>query len=133
MMVAALLALAAAAPTPRDTAERLYRAFNAHDVTAMAALYHDDARLISPDFCAPRGRADVERTYQALFAAFPDLHDDVEDMLVDGDHVVVRFTSHATFDGKAVTIAIANFLTIRDGRIVEDRDIFDAGGRPCTP
>jgi ketosteroid isomerase-like protein len=133
MMVAALFALAAAVPTPRDTAERLYQAFNKHDVTAMAALYHDDARLISPDFCAPRGRADVERTYQTLFAAFPDLHDDVEEMLVDGDHVVVRFTSRATLDGRPFMIAIANFLTFRDGRIVEDRDIFDVGGRPCTP
>lgn len=124
---------------PQTTANRpaeaiildMFSAFNHHDPAAMEQMYAADARLTSSDFCHPRGRSDVKRTYAALFTAFPDIHDDVKDMVSQGDRVAVRFV--ATSKSGGLSLTIHTFLRVRDGRIVEDDSIFDTAGRPCEP
>jgi len=37
--------------------------------------------------CTPRSKADNERTYRALFAAFPDIGDDVDSLIFNVDRV----------------------------------------------
>lgn len=130
----AVAALAASAPAPPHTdaaatTMAMFAAFNRHDAAAMAALYAADARLTSPDYCAPRGKADVERSYAALFAAFPDVEDVIEMMVVEDDKVAVRFT--ATSKATGLRLPIAAFLKVRDGLIVSDDSYFDAGGKAC--
>lgn len=129
MPIPLLLALAAASPA--DTVAAMFAAFNRHDPAAMARLYAPDARLTSSDFCAARGQRDIERTYTALFDAFPDLHDTVDMMIVQHDRVAVRFTAASPTTGFKLTIV--TMLRVRDGLIVEDDSVFDAGGRPCSP
>jgi predicted ester cyclase len=73
----------------------------------------------------------VRRTYEALFKAYPDIRDDVLSIVSRGDRVAVRFTATSKLGGMSMTIH--TFLRVRDGRIVEDDSIFDAGGRPCEP
>ncbi|WP_457312303.1 nuclear transport factor 2 family protein [Sphingomonas sp. UYAg733] len=107
----------------------MFAAFNRHDAAAMAALYADDARLSSSDFCAPRGQRDVVRTYTALFAAFPDIEDRVDDLVVQGDRVAVRFTAVSVASG--FRMPIATFLKVRNGKIIADDSYFDAGSKPC--
>ena len=131
MMLHLMIAAAAAAASPagpRATAERFFAAFDAHDVAAIARLYPPDAVLTSSDFCGPRTGADVSRTYEALFKAFPDIKDQVEQMVAEGDSVAIRFT--ATSGG--FKLPIIAMLRVRDGMIVEDRTVFDNGGRPCA-
>jgi ketosteroid isomerase-like protein len=118
-----------AAPSPREIANRFFVAFNTHDTKAMARLYAADAVLASPDFCAPRGAADVERTYRALFTALPDLRDDVEQVIQDGEMVAVRFTARAST--RHFRLPIASIMRVRNGLIVEDRSYFDTKGRRC--
>lgn len=130
-MLTAFLLAAAAPATPVQTVSAMFAAFNRHDPAAMARLYAPEARLTSPDFCAPRGLQDVRRTYQALFDAFPDLTDTVETMVSEGDRVAVRFTASSTSTG--FRLPIMTFLTVRGGLIVEDNSLFDNGGRPCGP
>jgi uncharacterized protein (TIGR02246 family) len=135
MILALLLVMAgdqpAAEATPREVVAAMFDAFNRHDADAMAQLYAADARLTSSDFCRPRGRADVRRTYQALFAEFPDIRDDVERIIAEGDMVAVRFT--ATSRKGALALPIQTMLRVRGGLIVNDDTLFDAGGRPCQP
>jgi ketosteroid isomerase-like protein len=136
-MLAALMGTSPAAlpaePSARAVVEAMFAAFNRHDARAMATLYAADARLTSSDFCAPRvGQANVERTYQALFDEFPDITDHVDLYIVEGNHVAVRFISRSTLTGKAFTLPIVTFLTVRGGLIQSDDSTFDNRGRSCV-
>ena len=120
-----------ASRAPEAVVRAMFDAFNRHDAQTMQRLYSSDARLTSSDFCAPRGKADIRRTYDALFSAFPDIHDTVEILVSEGDRVAVRFT--ATSQRGNLKLPIHTFLRVRNGLIAEDDSVFDAGGRPCTP
>lgn len=133
-LMALTAAAAAMAPpgSPRSVVEAMFGAFNRNDVAALETFYADDARLTSPEFCAPRtGREGVRRTYSALFKSFPGIKDEVKEMVVEGDRVAVWFTSHSTTPDKEFTLPIMTFLTVRDGLIRTDDTIYDAGGQPC--
>lgn len=121
----------APAHTPAQTVDALFATFNAHDVDALEALYAPDAALTSPDFCAPRSRDDIRRTYGGLFEAMPDIRDDVESVVIQGDRGAVHFRSRSEAAG--LDLEIMTFFRFEDGLIVEDHTVFDAGGRPCEP
>lgn len=55
------------------------------------------ARAGAPDL--PRGVAGVRQLQGQVFAIWPDNHWTIEDMIAEGDEVVVRMTSHATHQG----------------------------------
>lgn len=131
LSLALLLAAATPPPTPRAVVTALFEAFNRHDAEAIARLYAPDARLTSPDFCTARGRDDVARTYGTLFAAYPDIQDRIEVLVVDGNRVAVRFL--ATSRSGGLTMSIQAVIRVRDGLIVEDNSVFDTGGEPCQP
>jgi limonene-1,2-epoxide hydrolase len=132
LMAIAMAGPVAAEPTPREVVSAMFDAFHRHEVEAMARLYVDDARLTSPGFCTPRaGRAEVIRTYRELFTTFPGLRDDLQDIVVDGDRVAVRFI--ARNDAPAVELPITAFFVIRHGRVITDDSTFDRRGRPCAP
>lgn len=130
MMIALLLGAAAVAD-PRSATNAFFAAFNRRDFAAMEALYAPNARLTSSDFCAPRGKADIRRTYQVLLEGHPDVRDEVDTIVAEGDRVAVRF--HARSDGgrRELDLSIMTFLKFENGLIVEDDTIFDTGGRPC--
>lgn len=132
MLILAMLLAAAtppASPAPRSVVKAMFEAFNRHDAAAIARLYAPDARLASSDFCAARGRDDVARTYAALFAAYPDIRDRIEVMIVEGDRIAVRFV--ATSRSGGLTMPVQAMIRLRDGLIVEDDSVFDNGGQPC--
>ncbi len=131
MLLVAAATSAEPVPTPRAVVTAMFAAFDRHDAEAIAKLYAPDARLTSSDFCAVRGRGDVARTYAALFAAYPDIRDRIEVMIVEGDRVAVRFV--ATSRSGALAMPVQAMIRVRDGRIVEDDAIFDTGGEPCQP
>ena len=93
-------------------------------------MYAPNARLASPDFCKPRTGADVTRTYEAIFRAFPDIRDDVHTIIIDGDRAAVRFVSSSRVAG-GMRLKLMTFFRFGDGRIIEDDTIFDTGGRAC--
>ena len=129
----ALLAVASSTtcPAPEVVVRQMFEAFNRHDASTMEKLYAPEAHLSSSDFCKPRGRMDIQRTYGALFKAFPDVRDEIEALVAQGDTVAVRFTALSRA-GK-LELTIHTFLRIRNGLIVSDDSVFDAAGRPCEP
>jgi len=50
-------------------------------------------------------RESVKQVLTVLFTAFPDLHMTVEDLIAEGDKVVIRFTSMGTHKGDLMGIA----------------------------
>jgi steroid delta-isomerase-like uncharacterized protein len=74
------------------------------------------------------GPEDARKSIAALRAAFPDIHFDLEDVLAEGDKVVIRWTCTGTHrgefrgiapTGKRVSFPGMNIYRLRDGKIVE--------------
>jgi steroid delta-isomerase-like uncharacterized protein len=75
-----------------------------------------------------RGVEDARKSVAAFRAAFPDIHFTNDDVLVDGDKVVARWTGTGTHrgvfrgiapTGKQVKFIGINIYRLRDGKIVE--------------
>ena len=59
-----------------------------------------------------------------LSAALPDRRFDIEDLVADGDAVVIRFTSELRDgNGKTISLRGLTFYRLADGKIVEDDPI----------
>ncbi len=124
--------LAAQRATPREVVEAVFEAFNRHDAAGMAAHYAPDAVLTSSDRCRPLTGADaLERIHAELFAAVPDIQDEVIEIVAEGDRVAVQFVSRSHAPGAEFELTIADFFEVRNGLIVRDNTIFDNGGAPC--
>ena len=98
----------------------------------MAAHYSADATLTSSDLCRPQRGADaLERIHRGLFELAPDVHDDLIDIIVQGDNVAVRFVSSGHIRREAFELEIGDFFRVENGLIVQDNTIFNTNGRPC--
>jgi ketosteroid isomerase-like protein len=129
--ILAMTAALSIATNPRALIDQLFQAFNRHDVPALVALYAPDARLMSSDFCKLRSGADVARTYEEIFRAFPDIRDDVISVVIDGDQASVRFVASSRSPGNRFHFELMTFFRFSAGRIIEDDTVFDAMGQPC--
>ncbi len=105
---------------------------------------HAIDELIDPgivDYAAPpgfpTGREGAKRFSAMLSSAFPDLHLTIEDMIAEGDKVVVRGTWNGTHEGafmgipatgRRVTVSQIDVSRVADGRMVEHWGQFDALG-----
>ena len=113
--------------------EAKFAAVNRHSIDDIEKLYAPFASITAPNFCAPRhGREDVRRIYQDLFTTFPDIHAEIQEYLVQGDRVAVRYLVRVGPAGKGFVVPIFNLFTVRDGLITTDDGMFDNGGRKCT-
>jgi len=124
--------VAAAAPVaPRAVVEATLAAINRHDATALASYYADDAVIIASDSCAPSKGPEAVRTgHEALIKAMPDLSVEATDWVVEGEHVAILFTARSKALGPTGATTLADFFTVRNGKIVRDVTIFNPG-QPC--
>jgi ketosteroid isomerase-like protein len=135
-LLAALAGCASLAPqsAAKAVVEAKFAAVNRHSIDDIEKLYAPFASITAPNFCAPRhGRADVRRIYQDLFTAFPDIHAEIQEYLVQGDRVAVRYLVRLNSGGNGFVVPIVNLFTVRDGLITTDDGLFDNGGRKCAP
>ena len=119
---------------------RYYEACNRGKEAGMAAI----EELYAPDFVyhgtgvfPDMDPAAMKQLTPAFFTAFPDSHFTVEDLIAEGDTVVVRFTMRATHQGefmgipptgKVVTMTGIYIARIAGGKYVEDSGIEDQLG-----
>ena len=84
------------------------------------------------------GRADLKARVQALQSAFDPLRFTVEDVIAEGDKVVVRWKNAGTHSGsfmgipatnKTFSVAGIDVHTVRDGRIAEHWHVVDQLGQ----
>ena len=75
-----------------------------------------------------RGPAGVMQLHDALMPAFPDMKLDLEDLVAEGEKVLVRLVIRATHTGpfgemaatgKSIHVAVLDLFQIRDGVLIE--------------
>jgi steroid delta-isomerase-like uncharacterized protein len=84
-----------------------------------------------------RGKAAFANAYEAFFQAFPDARLTLQDVLIDGDRVILvgrlSGTDRGGFmgltpSGRSFDIPIASLYELKDGLIVHERRIYDFTG-----
>ena len=84
------------------------------------------------------GLQGVERLADALLPAIPDMRLDIEDVVAEGEKVLVRLTIHGTHrgellgiapTGRTLQVAVLDLFHIRGGRLVEHWALLDNLGR----
>ena len=85
----------------------------------------------------PTGREGAKQFFAIVRSAFPDLHHTIEDMIAEGDKVVMRSTWSGTHQGefmgipatgRRVRVSAIDISRVADGRIVEHWEQSDALG-----
>ena len=114
--------------------EEVFNKQNLAAIDEFIAPSHVDHTL--PPFlpATPEG---TKRAIGMYLKAFPDLHVTVEDMIAEGDKVVVRMTIRGTQQGafgsipptgKQVTVSTIDIIRIEGGKIAEEWGIDDMLG-----
>jgi len=108
--------------------------FNKRDVKVVDDLFVEDFIVNGRKI----GREGLKQNMNRHFAAFPDLHVMIAEIIAEGDKVVIWYTVEGTqkgeFDGvpptgKKVTWFGADLFRVADGKIVEARFVDDSLGR----
>jgi uncharacterized protein len=77
-----------------------------------------------------RSKAEVERYFKGLLGDWQMIHYTTDDFIVDGDRIAVRgstaWTNRKT--GRTVDTRKADFVTFKDGKIVEFEEFYDTAG-----
>ena len=122
--------------SPTAVAQAIMDAVNAHDVDTLVTHYADVIDERMPDRTI-RSRAELGEFMKELFAGVPDLRFEVHNMAEDGENVLISWTitgtHRGTFNGIKATggrLQIPGFemMTIRDGKLVANRVVFDRMG-----
>lgn len=102
------------------------------DFVASDAEHHDPTLSERPT-----GPAARKQSIQVYHSAFPDVHISIEEMVAENDTVATRWTGRGTHDGELMGIAPTgteveisgmSINRVRDGRIVETWEVYDALG-----
>ena len=120
-----------------DTKEKLqqiYAAINANTLDDLDSLIAVDLVDHSPGPGATPGLAGTKQTLSMFHAVFADLRITTDDMIADGDMVVVRMTMQGTNTGEfmglpptgqQVTMSGIEMFRLVDGKVVERWAEFD--------
>ena len=92
--------------------------------------------ILSADFGSPRGnRQEFKQLTAYIHTAFPDFHRAIDELIGEGDKVVVRWTNRGTHTGgeylglpatgKQLEGPGVSIFRIVDGKIVEQWGVFD--------
>lgn len=109
----------------------------ARDAEALAATHAIDGTVISPTGGLLSGRSEIERVYRVWLKAFPDVVWQPQEVVVDGDRVVVLAKLVGTHAGeffglpaagRHVEVEVAMVMTVADGLIATERRIYDFTG-----
>jgi steroid delta-isomerase-like uncharacterized protein len=119
--------------------QRHKQALNRHDVASLMAFYAEHAVVTSPMFHTVQGSQAIEEAFRTLFTMWPDYQIEVNDALfIAEDNRAAEFgTVRATHSaelfglpptGEQIEYEFVRLYTLRDGRIAEERRIYDLVG-----
>ncbi len=106
-----------------------------HDVAVAQELIAEDFVDGSPFPGLSPDKTGTLTLHAMLFAAFPDLRAEIHEQVEEGDKVATRKKFLGTHNGEFMGIAptgspvafnVIDIITVRDGKIVEHRNVFDA-------
>jgi predicted ester cyclase len=116
---------------------RMYAALDANDLSAVPELFDPAWRNYDPAMPPLAGHDGARQLITILKSAFPDLRTTVDQVLVEGDLVAARLTHAATHlgpflgippTGRQATVTATGIFRVQDGRLAENRVVFDALG-----
>jgi uncharacterized protein (TIGR02246 family) len=117
--------------------KRRQEAWAARDPAALAATHAENGTVASPTGGVLEGRAEIERIYRLWMSAFTDIVLQLDDILIDGDRVVLIALLSGTHtgeffglspSGRRVEVQVALVLKVADGLVVSERRIYDFTG-----
>ena len=153
VLAASLAALAACAktapPAPNTAADETavravniawFKAYNAGDGAAVAALYTEDAVLSAPGAPAARGIASIREFYVKDAAAFAtaglaNVDGPTSDIGVSGD-LAWQWGTYKVTDKSGATVEVGKYLTVfqrKDGKWMIIRDTWNSDAAPAAP
>ena len=109
----------------------------ARDPKALAATHALDGTVNSPTGGLLKGRDEIERIYRVWLTAFPDVVWQPQDVIIDGDRVVVLAKMVGTHAGeffglppagRHFEMEVALVMTVADGLIATERRVYDFTG-----
>jgi ketosteroid isomerase-like protein len=114
-----------------EIVRRLYEAAGRRDIATVYSLYDPaiewDASRTERGTMAGRvvrGHADLQKWLREWYAAWENIHDDLEELIDAGEYEVISvMTQHGRGRGSGVQVAdrLATVWTIREGRIIRAR------------
>lgn len=116
---------------------RLVDGLNQKDVAVLDEVCTSDFVFHDPANPQVRSLEDFKQWMTGFFAAFPDLHFSIEDILAEGDVVAYRYTLRATHSGswrgaaptgKPITVTAIAISHFREGKSAESWQNTDALG-----
>jgi steroid delta-isomerase-like uncharacterized protein len=121
----------------KDLARRFLQAWSAGGQGLVDELAHPDLVVSYPHWGEPvRGREAFKALLTQTFAFFPDMRIEAEELLAEGDRVVVRWTYTATHQnhelfgvqpsGKPVRVAGFTMYKISNGKVIEESGLVDS-------
>jgi len=102
----------------------------AFELYALDYIYHGPAGEL-------RGRDGIRGLWEVFLAGFPDLHSTVQDIISEGNKVVLRWTIEGTHTGeflgvapsnKEITLNIIEIFRVENGQLIEAWDQWDRLG-----
>lgn len=111
--------------------------FNKRNVAAIGDFFAPDHIDHTLPAGFPTGPEGTRQAISITLAGFPDLRVTIEDMIAEGDKVVIRFTTHGTQQGtfggipptgKQVAVSTIEITRVADGKIAEDWGLDDRLG-----
>jgi aspartyl-tRNA synthetase len=120
--------------TQREKHRSLYLSYlkccNEHDVERMASFYTSTIKVND----VPMDPAAVAAQFPPLFSAFPDLHWEIRNLVVDGDYIALHFTVTGTHRGafqgieatsRRVTTSEFTIYRLEDDKFADVWDLTD--------
>ena len=120
-----------------DLFQRRLKATNEHDVESLADLYAPDAVVESPLGGTHQGREAIESVIGAFFNALSDARVTQDELIIDGDRVVLVVTVSGTDNGgfmgtapsgRPAQLPVVFVCHVADGLITHERRIYDFTG-----
>lgn len=103
---------------------------------ALAEIIHPDYEYRGPDGARLHGIDELRMLVAGYRAGFSDFHVDITSEVADGDRVAMEMVLTGTHDGEfdgipatggRLSLPLAVFTRVEDGRIIEDREFYDTG------
>jgi len=107
---------------------KMYTAVDAHEVDVIEQELLDPAYQFRFDSMPLMDRAGAAQFFRAFVAGFPNISLTIEDMIAEGDRVVLRQTYRGTHQGemmgipptgRPVTLTAIDIVRVADGKLAE--------------
>jgi ketosteroid isomerase-like protein len=113
--------------TPTELLAQVFAAFDAQDISTLAAFITDDVELRLGNAPLIRGKSGFVDAVNAFHESVAGVHHQLLKVYSDEDVAIVEFDVHYTRrDGRTVVLPCCNVFRIRGGLISEYRSYVDA-------